>query len=111
MTEAGGGKSMTSVVTNSGLAGGMTTEVGRVFHYFSRLQVGAVNVHPGCTIKKGDTLELTKPSGTTFRIQVTSMERSHEPVTEATGQIGVGIWVGQWVRRHSPVLLVTPEKE
>lgn len=75
--------------------------VGRVFNYYAKIQVAAVDVIAG-SIKVGDTINFLGAT-TDFEMQVTSMQEEHQPITEATVGQQVGIKVPERCRENDDV--------
>jgi len=87
--------------------------IGSVSAYFGSLKVVGMKFNPDCceTIRIGDQLQFGPRSGSRHgrlqRITVSSMERWHKPIAEASGPEPVAIFTGFHVRRDTPVFLLT----
>lgn len=78
--------------------------IGRVTHYYSRLQVGIVELTDG-PLRVGDTVHI-KGKHTDFVQTVDSIQLEHRNVDQADRGETVGIKVNEKVREHDQVFLV-----
>ncbi len=80
--------------------------IGRVIHYFDRINVAVVElVEP---LKTGDTVHFLGPS-CDFAQKIDSMQIDHQPVTEAGPGKEVALKVNQTVHQHAAVFKITDE--
>lgn len=93
----------------------MPMPIGSVITYYSSVKVVGVAFTPGCrqVVRVGDQLQFgphpKSAHGRAKRLTVSSMERWHESIEEASGPEAVAIFTGFHVRRGTPVfLLVKP---
>ena len=82
-------------------------EVGKVEHYFGRIEVAAIKMTSG-SLSIGDTVKF-KGHTTDFEQQIESMQVENEAVESVTVGQHVGIKVGQKVRVGDSVFKVTQE--
>jgi len=85
----------------------MEEEVGRISHYFSKINVGILELNKG-KIKIGDTIHI-KGHTTDFYQNVQSMQVEHSPVESAEAGQSVGIKVEGDVREKDLVFRLTEE--
>ncbi|MFB0566578.1 MAG: hypothetical protein ACETWK_13000 [Candidatus Aminicenantaceae bacterium] len=85
----------------------MEEEVGKITHYFSKINVGVLELSKG-TIKIGDTIHI-KGHTTDFYQKVESMQVEHQPVDTAKPGEDVGLKVESPVRESDVVFKVTEE--
>ncbi len=79
--------------------------IGMVSHYFSHLQVAAIDLTDG-ELKTGDTIHL-KGHTTDFTQTVESLQLEHDTVEVVKQGQSVGIKVAQHAREHDNVYKVT----
>ena len=79
--------------------------IGKISHYFPKLQVGVVKLTAG--LKIGDTLRFSG-HGADFQQTVTSMQLEHVPVETSSPGTEVAIKVEQRVREGTEVYRITP---
>jgi len=82
-------------------------EIGKVTHYFGRIQVGAIEITAG-ELRTGDTIRI-RGHTTDFTQTVESMQIDNAPVEQAGPGARVGIKVAQPVRENDRVYKVTPD--
>jgi len=82
-------------------------EVGKVEHYFGRIEVAAIKITSG-SLSVGDTLKF-KGHTTDFEQQIESMQVENESVESVTVGQHVGIKVSEKVRQGDSVFKVVPE--
>ena len=80
-------------------------EIGTVTHYYTKIGVGMVKLSKG--VKVGDTVHF-KGTTTDFTQTVESMQVNRVQVTEANPGDEAAIKLGNPVRTHDRVTLVTP---
>ena len=80
-------------------------EIGKVTHYFGKIQVAAIEVTSG-TLSVGDTIHV-KGHTSDFTQTVDSMELDGRSVEQATPGQAVGIQVVGHARQHDAVYKVT----
>ena len=80
-------------------------EIGRVTHYFSHIQVAAIEITKG-SMCVGDTIRI-KGHTSDFTLTVDSMQIDNQAVEEATVGQNVGIKVPEHSREHDVVYKVT----
>jgi len=85
----------------------MEVEVGKITHFFSKVNVGIILVTYG-ELKVGDKLHL-KGHTTDFFQEIDSMEMEHATVTKAKEGESVGIKVKFPAREHDLVFKVMEE--
>jgi translation elongation factor EF-1alpha len=85
----------------------MEEEIGRVTHYFSRINVGVVELTKG-SLKVGDTIHI-KGHTTDLYQKIESMQMEHAPVQSAKKGESFGLEVDSQVRQHDLVYLVTED--
>lgn len=83
----------------------MEEEIGKVTHYFSKINVGVLELTKG-ELRVGDTIHL-KGHTTDFYQKVESMQIEHQPVESAKAGDSIGIKVESPVREHDLVFKVT----
>ena len=81
------------------------TKIGTVTHYFSHLNVAAVEITDG-ELRKGDTIHV-KGHTSDFQQTVESIQIEHEAVDVAKPGDSVGIEVIEQAREHDKVYKVT----
>jgi len=79
-------------------------EVGRITHYFSKIQVGVAMIS-GRGLKIGDVVHI-KGHSTDFFQKIESMQIEHKPVEEAKAGEEVAFKVDMPVREHDVVFKV-----
>ncbi len=85
----------------------MEEEVGRISHYFSRINVGVVELTKG-SLKVGDTIHV-KGHTTDFYQKIESMQMEHAPVQTAGPGESFGLEVESLVRQHDLVFRATED--
>ena len=80
-------------------------EIGKVTHYFSKVQVAAIEITAG-SLRVGDTIHV-KGHTSDFTQPIDSMQIEHDSVEEATPGQSVGIRVVDHARVHDAVYKVT----
>jgi translation elongation factor EF-1alpha len=85
----------------------MEEEVGRITHYFPRINVGVVELTKG-SLKVGDTIHV-KGHTTDFFQKVESMQMEHAPVQSAKTGESFGLEVESQVRQHDLVFKYTED--
>lgn len=85
----------------------MEEEIGKITHYFSKINVGVIELSKG-TLQVGDTIHI-KGHTSDFYQKVESMQLEHEPVDSVKPGEPVGIKVESPVRENDIVFKVTEE--
>jgi len=85
----------------------MEEEIGRITHYFSKINVGVLELDKG-ELNIGDTIHI-KGHTTDFYQKVESMQVEHQPVDTAKPGEPVGIKVESPVRQNDLIFKVTEE--
>jgi len=85
----------------------MEEEIGKITHYFSKINVGVLELDKG-ELNVGDTIHI-KGHTTDFYQKVESMQVEHQPVDTAKTGEPVGIKVESPVRQNDLVLKVTED--
>ncbi|MFQ6069518.1 MAG: hypothetical protein ACE5LC_03220 [Candidatus Aminicenantales bacterium] len=85
----------------------MEEEIGRITHYFTRINVGVLEVTKG-VLKVGETIHV-KGHTTDFFQKVESMQIEHQPVEVAKAGESVGLKVENPVRANDLVFKVIEE--
>ncbi len=85
----------------------MEEEIGRITHYFSKINVGVLELSKG-KLQVGDTIHI-KGHTTDFYQKVDSMQVEHQPVDTAKPGEPVGLEVENPVRENDLVFKVTEE--
>ena len=85
----------------------MEEEMGKITHYFSKINVGVLVVTKG-ELKVGDTIHI-KGHTSDFYQKVESMQIEHQPVELAKKGESVGLRVEGSVREHDLVFRVTED--
>jgi len=85
----------------------MEEEVGRITHYFSKINVGVLELTKK-ELKVGDTIHI-KGHTTDFYQQVESMQVEHQSVELAKQGDEIGLKVENPVREHDLVLKVSED--
>ena len=82
--------------------------IGKVTHYFSNLQVAAIEITDGerCV---GDTIHIVGHTSD-FTQKVDSMQIEHESVQKAAAGQSIGIRAADHAREHDQVFKVVPEE-
>jgi len=80
-------------------------EIGKVTHYFSKIQVAAILITAD-SLRVGDTIHF-KGHTSDFQQQVASMQIDGKEVQEAKPGDSVGMKVAQHAREHDAVYKVT----
>jgi putative protease len=79
--------------------------LGRITHYFSKINVGIIKIENG-ELNVGDTIHI-KGHTSDFTQTVDSMQIEHEQIQIAKRGDDIGIKVEQKVHEHDEVYLVT----
>lgn len=82
----------------------MEEEIGRISHYFSKINVGILELTKG-EVLIGDTIHI-KGHTTDFYQKVQSMQKEHSPVESAKAGQAIGLKVEGDVRERDLVLKV-----
>ena len=85
----------------------MEEEIGRITHYFSKINVGILELSKG-TLQVGDTIHI-KGHTSDFYQKIESMQLEHDPVDKVKAGEPVGIKVENSVRENDVVFKVTEE--
>lgn len=85
----------------------MEEEVGKITHYFSKINVGVLELSTG-KLQVGDTIHI-KGHTTDFYQKVESMQVEHAPVEEAQPGESVGLKVENPVRENDLIFKVTED--
>jgi GTPase len=85
----------------------MEEEIGRITHYFSKINVGVIELSKG-TLQVGDTVHI-KGHTSDFYQKVESMQVEHASVDSVKPGEQVGIKVESPVRENDAVFKVTEE--
>jgi GTPase len=85
----------------------MEEEIGRITHYFSKINVGVLELTKG-NVRVGDTLHI-KGHTTDYYQKIQSMQVEHTPVDSAEEGMQVGLKVEASVREGDLVFKVTEE--
>lgn len=85
----------------------MEEEIGKITHYFSKINVGILELSKG-TIQVGDTIHI-KGHTSDFYQKIESMQLEHDPVDKVKLGEPVGIKVENSVRENDVVFKVTEE--
>jgi len=85
----------------------MEEEIGRITHFFSKINVGVLSLAKG-QIRIGDTIHI-KGHTTDFFQKVESMQVEHAPIEVAGKGMEVGLKVESSVREGDLVLKVTED--
>jgi len=83
------------------------TQIGRVTHYFSHLNVAAIVITSG-ELKVGDTIHI-KGHTSDFTTTVRSMQVEHKEVQAAKVGESIGVRIPEHAREHDQVFLVTAD--
>ena len=83
-------------------------EIGKVFSYFTKVGVAAINITSG-SLKVGDTIRILGAT-TDFTLQIDSMEIDRQKVDSAGVGQSIGIKVKEKVREHDIVYKI-PKSE
>ena len=86
----------------------MEEEIGWITHYFSKINVGVLELTKG-QLQVGDTIHI-KGHTSDFYQKVESMQVEHKPVDTAQPGEPVGLKVESAVREHDLVFKVTEEE-
>jgi putative protease len=81
-------------------------QIGRVTHYFSKIQVAAIEITEGL-LRVGDTIRI-KGHTSDFTQTVDSMQIDNKPVQEAIAGQTIGLKVKEHARPHDIVYKVEP---
>jgi len=85
----------------------MEEEVGKITHYFSKINVGVIELTKGM-LKVGDTIHI-KGHTTDYYQKIQSMQVEHNPVDSVKPGESAGMKVESPVREHDLVFKVTEE--
>lgn len=85
----------------------MEEEIGKIAHYFSKINVGVLELSKG-TLQIGDTIHI-KGHTTDFYQKVESMQAEHNSVDSAKPGEPVGIKVESPVRENDIIFKVTED--
>ncbi len=85
----------------------MEEEIGKITHYFSKINVGVLELTKG-ELKVGDTIHV-KGHTTDFYQKVESMQVEHAPIDTAKPGEAVGMKVESSVRENDAVYKVIEE--
>ena len=85
----------------------MEEEIGKITHYFSKINVGVLELSKG-TLQIGDTIHI-KGHTTDFYQKVESMQAEHNSVDSAKPGEPVGIKVESPVRENDIIFKVTED--
>ena len=85
----------------------MEGEIGRITHYFSKINVGVLEITKG-NVHVGDTIHI-KGHTTDYYQKIQSMQVEHAPVESAEEGMQVGLKVEASVREGDVVFKVTEE--
>lgn len=85
----------------------MEEEIGKITHYFSKINVGILELSKG-TLQVGDTIHI-KGHTSDFYQKIESMQLEHDPVDKVKLGEPVGIKVENSVRENDVVFKVTEE--
>lgn len=85
----------------------MEEEIGKITHYFSKINVGILELSKG-TLQVGDTIHI-KGHTSDFYQKIESMQIEHDPVDKVKLGEPVGIKVENSVRENDVVFKVTEE--
>jgi putative protease len=85
----------------------MEEEIGKITHYFSKINVGILELSKG-TLQVGDTIHI-KGHTSDFYQKIESMQLEHNPVDKVKKGEPVGIKVENSVRENDVVFKVTEE--
>lgn len=85
----------------------MEEEIGKITHYFSKINVGVLELSSG-KLQIGDTIHI-KGHTTDFYQKVESMQVEHKPVDAAEPGESLGLKVESPVREHDLVFKVTED--
>lgn len=81
-------------------------EIGKVFSYFSKIGVAAINLTSG--LKKGDAIHI-KGHTTDFTQKVESMQTDNKDIEKAKKGDEIGVKVNDKVRPHDSVFLASKD--
>ena len=87
----------------------MEEEIGKITHYFSKINVGILELSKG-TLQVGDTIHI-KGHTSDFYQKIESMQLEHDPVDKVKQGEPVGIKVENSVRENDAVFKVTEEQK
>ncbi len=85
----------------------MEEEIGKITHYFSKINVGILELSKG-TLQVGDTIHI-KGHTSDFYQKIESMQMEHDPVDKVKPGEPVGMKVENPVRENDAVYKVTEE--
>ena len=85
----------------------MEEEIGRIIHYFSKINVGILEITKG-ELHTGDTIHI-KGHTSDFYQKVQSMQMEHNPVDSAKAGESIGLKVESAVREKDMVFKVLEE--
>ncbi len=82
-------------------------QIGKISHYFSKIQVAAIELTEG-SLAVGDTIHI-KGHTTDLKEPIKSIQIEHEQLQEAKKGDSIGIKVSDHVREHDVVYKVVPD--
>jgi len=85
----------------------MEEEIGKITHYFSKINVGILELSKG-TLQVGDTIHI-KGHTSDFYQKIESMQLEHDAVDKVKAGESVGMKVENPVRENDVVFKVTEE--
>jgi putative protease len=85
----------------------MEEEIGKITHYFSKINVGILELSKG-TLQVGDTIHIKGHTSDFFQ-KIESMQLEHDPVDKVKAGEQVGMKVENPVRENDAVFKVTEE--
>ncbi len=85
----------------------MEEKIGKVTHYFSKINVGILELSKG-TLQVGDKIHI-KGHTSDFYQKIESMQLEHDPIDKVKAGGQVGIKVENSVRENDAVFKVTEE--
>ncbi len=85
----------------------MEEEIGKITHYFSKINVGILELSKG-TLQVGDTIHIKGHTSDFFQ-KIESMQLEHDPVDKVKQGESVGMKVENPVRENDVVFKVTEE--
>lgn len=82
-------------------------QIGRISHYFSKIQVAAIELTEGSLVV-GDTIHI-KGHTTDMIEPIKSIQLEHEQLKEAGKGASIGVKVSDHVREHDVVYKIVPD--
>ena len=82
-------------------------QIGRISHYFGKIQVAAIELTEG-SLAVGDTIHI-KGNTTDLTEQIKSIQIEHDQVQSAKKGDSIGVKVSDHVREHDLVYKVLPD--